>query len=125
MVYVIPCKGKKRIANTLVHNFYKTCKLTKIQLSNFSLLEETMYMSLSYVQICSRLLLCLSKFYRPVFVKNQFLIFLVDQFILWSTKNHFLMFLVDQFFFGRPKKLEIDRTIGIPKRLTKSTWTPL
>ena len=24
-----------------------------------------------------------------------------------------------------PKKSEIDQTIGIPKRLTKSTWTPL
>ena len=34
-------------------------------------------------------------------------------------------FLVDQKKIGRPKKLEIDRTIGITKRLTKSTWTPL
>ena len=35
----------------------------------------------------------------PIFfwsTKNQFLIFLVDQFFFWSTKNHFLMFLVDQ-----------------------------
>ena len=46
---------------------------------------------------------------------GQILIFLVDQISFWYTK----------IFFGRPKKWEIDRTIGIPKRLTKSTWTPL
>ena len=39
----------------------------------------------------------------------------VDQKKIWYTKKKF----------GRPKKWEIDRTIGIPKRLTKSTWTPL
>ena len=41
--------------------------------------------------------------------------FLVYQIFFWSTKFHF----------GIPKKLEIDQTISIPKRLTKSTWTPL
>jgi hypothetical protein len=35
------------------------------------------------------------------------------------------LFWYTKIFFGRPKKLEIDRTIGIPKRLTKGTWTPL
>jgi hypothetical protein len=48
--------------------------------------------------------------------------------IFWSTKLFFgrpNLFLVYQNFFCRPKKLEIDRTIGIPERLTKSTWTPL
>ena len=34
-------------------------------------------------------------------------------------------YLVYQKKFGQPKKCEIDRTIGIPKRLTKSTWTSL
>ena len=38
---------------------------------------------------------------------------------------NFSFFCSTKFFFSRPKKLEIDRTIGIPKRLTKSTWTPL
>ena len=68
--------------------------------------------------------------------------FLVYQIFFWSTKlffwsTKFLVgipncffgipncFLVYQIFLGRPKKWEIDRTIGIPKRLTKSTWTPL
>ena len=41
---------------------------------------------------------------------------------IWYTKN---IFWYTKILFGRPKKLEIDRTIGIPKRLTKSTWTPL
>ena len=40
---------------------------------------------------------------------------LVEQENIWYTKKKF----------GRPKKWEIDWTIGIPKRLTKSTWTPL
>ena len=47
-------------------------------------------------------------FGRPIF-------FLVDQIYFWSTKKKI----------GRPKKCEIDLTIGRPKRLTKSTWTPL
>ena len=61
-------------------------------------------------------------------------LFLVYQIFFWSTKFLFgksKFFLVYQnffcstkFFFGQPKKWEIDRTIGIPKRLTKSTWTP-
>ena len=82
-------------------------------------------------------------------LSGQFHIFLVDQIFFWYTKyffgrpnfffgrpNFFLVyqniFLLYQkffwstkFFFDRPKKWEIDRTIGIPKRLTKSTWTPL
>ena len=48
--------------------------------------------------------------------------FLVYQFSFWYTK---FFFWLTKFFFGRPKKWEIDQTIGIPKRLTKSTWTPL
>ena len=51
--------------------------------------------------------------------------FLVDQKKNWSTKKMRNWFLVDQKKIGRPKKCEIDRTIGRPKRLTKSTWTPL
>ena len=82
-------------------------------------------------------------------LSGQFLIFLIDQIFLFGMPNYFLVyqtffwstklffwstkflfgipnfFLVDQIFFCRPKKWEIDRTIGIPKRLTKSTWTPL
>ena len=41
--------------------------------------------------------------------------YLVYQKKIWYTKKKF----------GQPKKCEIDRTIGIPKRLTKSTWTSL
>ena len=48
-------------------------------------------------------------------LSSQFLIYSVDQFFFWSTKC----------FFDRPKKWGIDPTIGIPKRLTKSTWRPL
>ena len=40
---------------------------------------------------------------------------LLNQKKIWYTKKKF----------GQPKKWEIDRTIGIPKRPTKSTWTPL
>ena len=32
---------------------------------------------------------------------------------------------IGQFSFGRPKKLEIDHTIGQPKRMTKTKWAPL
>ena len=49
-------------------------------------------------------------------------IFLVDQ-IFFSVNQ--ISFWYTKIFFGRQKKLEIERTIGIPKRLTKSTWTPL
>ena len=82
-------------------------------------------------------------------LSGQFLIFLVDQKKIWSTKKHFG---IPKKNFGIPKrnlvdqkrnlvdqkniwytkknlvdqkKWEIDWTIGIPKRLTKSTWTPL
>ena len=36
-----------------------------------------------------------------------------------------IFFLSTKFFFWWPKKWEIDLTIGIQKRLTKITWTPL
>ena len=68
-------------------------------------------------------------------LSGQFLIFLVNQKQIWYTKKKFgrpKKYLVYQKKFGIPKKNlvdqkkgEIDRTIGTPKRLTKSTWTPL
>ena len=60
---------------------------------------------------------------------------LVDQKIIWFTKKKFgrqkkilvykKKYGIPKKEFGRPKKWEIDRTTGIPKRLTNSTWTPL
>ena len=55
-------------------------------------------------------------------------IVLVNQIFFGSTKFLFgipKFFWSPKFIFGQPKKLEIDQTIGRPKRLTKSTWTPL
>ena len=52
-------------------------------------------------------------------LSGQFLIFLVDQIFFWFTKYFSLVyqnfFWSTKFVFGRPKKLEIDRTIGIPE----------
>ena len=66
---------------------------------------------------------------------GQFLIFLVDQKKIWLTKKNFgiakknLVYQKKMWYtkkkFGWPKKWDIDQTIGIPKKLTKSTWTPL
>ena len=50
---------------------------------------------------------------------------LVYQKEIWSTKKKLVDQKQEKMVFGRPKKCEIDRTIGQPKRLTKSTWTLL
>ena len=69
-----------------------------------------------------------NKFGRPKknwSTKNMKKWFLVDQKKNWLTKKMRNWFLFDQKKIGWTNKCEIDRTIGRPKRLTKSTWTPL
>ena len=96
-------------------------------LAIYKLVAASMYfLSVSFVyQLSGQCLIFLVDqifFGTPNFFLVNQILFLVDQILLLVDQ---ILFLVDQIFVWYTKKWEIDRTIGIPKRLTKSTWIPL